>query len=73
MIAITKFPNRFLHQTTIEKKPYRAWAWTVRAKNRQEALDTKSSFREGIEAPRAKTEYRGEHQKMYLNGWLIDF
>jgi hypothetical protein len=49
MTATTKFQNRFLNQTkTIRKKPFQAWVWTVRAENRQETLDTKNSFRDGI-------------------------
>ena len=48
MTATTKFQNRFFDRTKmIVKKPYRAWARTVRAKIRQEPLDTKSSFRDG--------------------------
>lgn len=48
MTATTELKTRFLNESqTIETKPYRALARTVRAKNRQAALDTKSSFRDG--------------------------
>jgi hypothetical protein len=33
---------------TIRKKPFPAWVWTVCAENRQETLDTKNFFRDGI-------------------------
>jgi hypothetical protein len=46
MTATTKFQNRFLDKRILRKKPYAAWMWTVRAKNRQEAIDTKTSFRD---------------------------
>ena len=48
MTVTTKFQKRFFNETrTIREKPYRAWAWTMREKNRQEALDTEGSFRDG--------------------------
>jgi hypothetical protein len=48
MTATTRFQNRFLNESqTIRKKPYRVLARTVRAKNRQQALDTQGSFRDG--------------------------
>ena len=51
MTVITKFQNRFLKQTQTDlKKQSQAWTWTVRKKNRQEALDTEGSFRDGTKA-----------------------
>ena len=65
MTATIKFQNRFLSQTrTTRKKPYRALARTVRAKNRQATLDTKSSFREGTQGNSGK--FRG-HITSYVN------
>ena len=59
MTVITKFHNWFLKQTQTDyEKPSRAWAWTVREKNRQEALDTEGSFRDGTEAISANREGR---------------
>ena len=48
MTATTTFPNRFLNKTQqAGNKLHWAWARTVRAKNRQVALDNEGSFREG--------------------------
>jgi hypothetical protein len=41
-------PKPIFPPSSHSKKPYRAWAWTVRAENRQEALDTEGSFRDGF-------------------------
>ena len=47
MTAITKFPNRFLHQAAIQKSPTGLGRGPC-AENRQEALDTEGSFRDGF-------------------------
>jgi hypothetical protein len=49
MTVITKLHSRFLNPTqTTRTKPDIALAWKMRRKIRREALDPRSSFRDGV-------------------------